>query len=88
MVLVDAVSTNTQATLEEGGWPNKSVPWHFYVITTVRFTDLDKLNLVIIHNGSKDLGSIQFSLMPQLPHKMTLTSIVVKIDSKIIISLR
>ena len=87
MVLVDTVSTNTQATLEEGGWPKKSVPWH-YVITTVRFTDLDKLNLVIIHNGSKDLGSIQFSLMPQLPHKMTLTSIVVKIDPKIIISLR
>ena len=52
-----------------------------------RFTDLDKLNLVKIYNGSKVLGSSQFLILPQLPQKTTLASKVVEIDSKIIISL-
>ena len=49
--------------------------------------DLDKLNLVKIHNGGLNLGSSQFSLLTQLPQKMTLASEVVKRDSKIMISL-
>ena len=37
--------------------------------------------------GGPVLGSSQFLLLPQLPQKMMLASKVVKIDSKIIISL-
>jgi len=40
-----------------------------------------------IANGGLVLGSSQFSLLPQLPYKMVLDSKVVKIESKIIISL-
>jgi len=45
---------------------------------TVRIKYLDKLNLVKIRNGGKVLGSSQFSLLPQLPQKMTLASKVIK----------
>ena len=38
--------------------------------------------------GGLVLGSSQFSVLPQLPHKMMLASKVVKTDSKIIIALR
>jgi len=40
-----------------------------------------------LYDGSV-LGSSQFSILPQLPPKMMLNSKVVKIDPKIIISLR
>ena len=40
-----------------------------------------------IHNDGSILGSSQFLLLPKLPHKMTLASKVVKIDSKIVILL-
>jgi len=49
-----------------------------------RFTDLGKLNLA--YCGSM-LGLSQFALLPQLPLKTLLNLKVVKIDSKIIISL-
>jgi hypothetical protein len=39
-------------------------------------------------NGGSILGSNQFSILPQLPPKILLDSKVVKIDPKIIISLR
>ena len=49
-------------------------------------TELDLLNLVKIRNdGGLVLGFSQYSLQPQLPQKMTLTSKVVTIDLKIII---
>ena len=35
----------------------------------VRFTDLDKLNLVKNHDGELVLGSSQFQVLPQLPQK-------------------
>jgi hypothetical protein len=38
-------------------------------------------------NGGSILSSSQFSILPQLAQKMKLTSKVVKVDSKIIISL-
>jgi hypothetical protein len=38
-------------------------------------------------NGGSNLSSSQFSILPQLAQKMKLTSKVVKIDPKIIISL-
>jgi hypothetical protein len=38
-------------------------------------------------NGNSILSSSQFSILPQLAQKMKLASKVVKIDSKIIISL-
>ena len=51
------------------------------------FTDSAKLNLVKIRREVLVLGSSQFRLLPQLPQKMILTSKVVKVDSKIKISL-
>jgi hypothetical protein len=41
-----------------------------------------------IANGGLVLGSSHFSILLQLPYKMMLDSKVVKIDSKIIISLQ
>ncbi len=41
---------------------------------TKRFTDLDKLNLVILADGGKVRGLSRLSLLPQLHQKMTLTS--------------
>jgi len=38
--------------------------------------------------GGLVLGSSLFSLLPQLPQKMTITSKVVKVDSKIIILIK
>jgi hypothetical protein len=38
-------------------------------------------------NGGSILSSSQFSILPQLPQKIKLASKVVKVDSKIIISL-
>jgi hypothetical protein len=38
-------------------------------------------------NGGSILGSSQFLILPQLPQKMKLMSKVVKVDSKIIVSL-
>ena len=55
--------------------------------STVRITDLDKLNLVKIRNGVLVLGSSQYLLLPQPPQKMTLNSKVSKRDSKIVISI-
>ena len=54
---------------------------------TVRFKDLDKLNLVKICNGGKVLGSSQFLILPQLPQKTMLASKEVKNNSKIVILL-
>ncbi len=53
-------------------------------VTTVCFTDLGKLNLLMV--GGSILSSSQFLLLPQLPQKMELASKVVKVDSKIIVS--
>ncbi len=50
-------------------------------LITVCFRDLGKLNLPMI------LISSQFLILPQLPQKIKLASKVVKVDSKIIISL-
>ena len=55
---------------------------------TDRFTDLDKPNLFELAYGGLVLGSSQFLLLPQLPHKMMLVSKVVKSNSKIIIPQR
>ena len=49
----------------------------------MHITDLDKLILVKIGNGGLVLSSSQFLLLPQLPQKIMLASIVVKSDSKI-----
>jgi len=51
---------------------------------TERFKDLGKLNFPV---GGLNLGSSQFSILPQLPPKILLDSKVVKIDPKIIILL-
>ena len=51
----------------------------------IRITDLYKLNLVKLGYGGLALGLSQYSILPQLPQKMTLASKVVKSDSKIII---
>ncbi len=48
---------------------------------TEHFTDLGKLKLLTY--GGSILGSSQFTLLPQLPLKMTLNLKVVKIDSEI-----
>ena len=50
--------------------------------STVRFKDLDKHSLVKLAYGGLVLGSKRFSQLPHMPHKMTLASKVVKIDSK------
>jgi hypothetical protein len=54
---------------------------------TERFKALDKLDLVKLAFGGKVLGSIPFSLLTQLSHKMMFDSRVVKSDSRIIISI-
>ena len=51
---------------------------------TVHIMDLDKLNLVKFCYGGLILGSSLFSLLPQLPQKMTIAFKVDKIDLKII----
>jgi hypothetical protein len=51
------------------------------IISTVCFTDLGKLNLIMV---VRFLSLNQFLLLPQLPQKVELTSKVVKVDSKII----
>jgi hypothetical protein len=38
-------------------------------------------------NGGSILSSSQFLILPQLPQRMDLTSKVIKVDSKIIVSL-
>jgi hypothetical protein len=50
-------------------------------LKTACFTDLGKLNLLMV------LSYSQFLLLPQLPQKIELASKVVKVDSKIIVSL-
>ena len=56
--------------------------------TTVCITDLDKLILVKLAYDGKVLSSAWCSLLPQLPQKTTLASKEVKINTKIIISVR
>ena len=51
---------------------------------TVHIMDLDELNLVKFCYGGLILGSSLFSLLPQLPQKMTIAFKVDKIDLKII----
>ena len=55
--------------------------------TTLLTADLDKLNLVKMRSGGLVFGSSKFPLLPKLPQKMIIALKVVKIDSKIIISL-
>ncbi len=52
------------------------------LVDTLCFTNLGKLNLIIVV-----FSSSQFSILPQLPQKVELASKVVKVDSKIIVSL-
>ena len=69
--------------------PNKGSPEQQTMarqLDTVRITDEDKLNLVKFGIGGLVLGSSQFLLLPQLPQKRTLSS-VVKNDSEITIPL-
>ncbi len=54
--------------------------WQFYSV----FQGFSKAKSA---NGGLILSSSQFLILPQLPQKMKLTSKVVKVDSKIIISL-
>jgi len=57
------------------------------LIWTERFTYLDKLNLAKLAYNGKVLDLSRFSLMPWLPLIMMFALKVVKIDSRIIITL-
>jgi len=54
----------------------------FSCFFTLRISDLDKLNLVKVRSGGSVLDLSQFSLLPQLPLKMTLDSKMFKRDEK------
>jgi hypothetical protein len=69
-----------------------SCAWHFKIAQqpTVSFRDLQCVqgfSRAKSANSGSILSSSQFLILPQLPQKIKLTSKVVKIDSKIIISL-
>ena len=64
---------------------NKTVNYLYY--STLCIKDLEKLNLVKLDFGSLVLGWSQFMLLSEQPQNMTFASKVVKIDSKMIISL-
>ncbi len=61
--------------------------YNHVVIVLAFYSVFQGFNKAKFANGGSILSSSQFSILPQLAQKMKLASKVVKIDSKIIISL-
>ncbi len=61
--------------------------FNLHLLHTLRYSVFQGFSKAKSANGGSILSSSQFLILPQLPQKIKLASKVVKVDSKIIISL-